>query len=224
MFKTLSKITFLLTNNTNISRMRKFLTLVLLLAGFTAFAQQHTVKGTVTDQNGQPVIGMAVFEQGTQNGTVTDENGNYSIAVSSPDGALEFNSLGYSTVVEQIAGRAVINVESSEEAIALDAVVAIGYGSVKKADLTTAVSTVSTEDMKLRPVTEASGFIQGKVAGVQVQQTSGLPGGGMTVRIRGAPPSHPAMILSMWSMASLSGRAATRSPIFPLTISKVCQS
>ena len=186
MFKTLSKITFLLTNNTNISRMRKFLTLVLLLAGFTAFAQQHTVKGTVTDQNGQPVIGMAVFEQGTQNGTVTDENGNYSIAVSSPDGALEFNSLGYSTVVEQIAGRAVINVESSEEAIALDAVVAIGYGSVKKADLTTAVSTVSTEDMKLRPVTEASGFIQGKVAGVQVQQTSGLPGGGMTVRIRGA--------------------------------------
>lgn len=63
---------------------------------------------------------------------------------------------------------------------------AIGYGSVKKQDLTTAVSVVSNEDMKLRPVSEASGFIQGKVAGVQVQQTSGLPGGGMTVRIRGA--------------------------------------
>lgn len=166
--------------------MRKFLTLALLLAGFTAFAQQHTVKGTVTDQDGEPVIGMTVIEQGTGNGAVTDENGNYSIDVSGPDATLEFNSLGYKTVVEQVAGRAVINVKASEEAIALDAVVAIGYGSVKKGDLTTAVSVVSNEDMKLRPVTEAAGFIQGKVAGVQVQQTSGLPGGGMTVRIRGA--------------------------------------
>lgn len=166
--------------------MRKILTLVLLLTGFTAFAQQHTVKGTVTDQNGDPVIGMTVIEQGTRNGTVTDENGDYSISVSRPDATLEFNSLGYRTVIEAVAGRGVINVESSEEAIALDAVVAIGYGTVKKADLTTAVSTVSTEDINLRPVTEASGFIQGKVAGVQVQQTSGLPGGGMTVRIRGA--------------------------------------
>ena len=166
--------------------MRKILTLVLLLAGFTAFAQQHTVKGTVTDQNGDPVIGMTVLEQGTQNGTVTDENGDYSISVSGPDVSLEFNSLGYRTVIEAVAGRGIINVESPEEAIALDAVVAIGYGTVRKADITTAVSTVSTEDINLRPVTEASGFIQGKVAGVQVQQTSGLPGGGMTVRIRGA--------------------------------------
>lgn len=82
--------------------------------------------------------------------------------------------------------RAVINVVSAEEALALDAVVAIGYGTVRKKDLSTAVATVSTEDMKTRPVTEASGFIQGKVAGVTVQQTSGLPGSGMTVRVRGA--------------------------------------
>ncbi len=99
---------------------------------------------------------------------------------------LEFTALGYSTVVEQVNNRAVIDVESAEEAMVLDAVVAIGYGSVRKKDLTTAVSTVSTEDMKLRPVTEASGFIQGKVAGVTVQQTSGQPGSGMTIRVRGA--------------------------------------
>lgn len=158
----------------------------MLLLGITAFAQQHSVKGTVTDQNGYPVIGMAVQEQGTSNGVVTDENGEYSITVASPQASLEFNSLGYETVIEQVNGRAVIDVISSESAIALDAVVAIGYGSVKKQDLTTAVSVVSNEDMKLRPVSDASGFIQGKVAGVQVQQTSGLPGGGMTVRIRGA--------------------------------------
>lgn len=157
--------------------MRKFLTVALLLLGVTAFAQQHSVKGTVTDQNGLPVIGMAVLEQGTANGVITDENGEYSITVSSPQASLEFNSLGYETVVEPVNGRAVVNVTSNESAIALDAVVAIGYGSVKKQDLTTAVSVVSTEDMNLRPVSEASGFIQGKVAGVQVQQTSGLPGG-----------------------------------------------
>ena len=158
--------------------MRKILTATLLLLGITAFAQQHSVKGTVTDQNGYPVIGMAVQEQGTSNGVVTDENGEYSITVASPQASLEFNSLGYETVIEQVNGRAVIDVISSESAIALDAVVAIGYGAVKKQDLTTAVSVVSNEDMKLRPVSDASGFIQGKVAGVQVQQTSGLPGGG----------------------------------------------
>ena len=166
--------------------MRKILTLALLFLSVSVFAQQHSVKGRVTDQNGLPVIGMAVMEQGTTNGVVTDENGEYSITVSGPDVTLEFYSLGYETVTEAVRGRAVIDVVSGEEATALEGAVAIGYGTVKKQDLTTAVSVVSNEDMKLRPVSEASGFIQGKVAGVQVQQTSGLPGGGMTVRIRGA--------------------------------------
>ena len=159
---------------------------VLFLLGMTAYAQQHSVKGTVVDQNGQPVIGMTVMEQGTQNGTTTDIDGNWQLTVTSGQATLEFAALGYATVVEKVNNRAVINVESAEEAIALDAVVAIGYGTVRKRDLTTAVSTVSTDDVKLRPVTEASGFIQGKVAGVTVQQTSGLPGSGMTVRVRGA--------------------------------------
>ncbi len=167
--------------------MRKYLTMVvLLLMSISVFAQQHSVKGTVVDQNGVPVIGMTVMEQGTQNGTTTDIDGNYQITVSKGGAVLEFTALGYSTVVEPVNNRAVVDVVSAEEAMVLDAVVAIGYGSVRKKDLTTAVSTVSTEDMKLRPVTEASGFIQGKVAGVTVQQTSGLPGSGMTVRVRGA--------------------------------------
>ena len=167
--------------------MRKYLTMVmLLLIGMTVHAQQHSVRGTVVDQNGYPVIGMTVVEQGTRNGTTTDIDGKWALDVSSGGAALEFTSLGYATVVEKINGRAVIDVVSAEEALQLDAVVAIGYGTVRKRDLTTAVSTVSTEDTKLRPVTEASGFIQGKVAGVTVQQTSGLPGSGMTVRVRGA--------------------------------------
>ncbi len=168
--------------------MRKYLLMVLLLAvsGVSALAQQHSVKGTVTDPQGYPVVGMAVVEEGTLNGTITDANGNYTITLPSKDAVIKFYALGYKTLTEQVGGRDVINITAEEESIALDAVVAIGYGTVRKKDLTTAVSTVSNEDMKLRPVTEASGFIQGKVAGVTVQQTSGLPGSGMTVRVRGA--------------------------------------
>ena len=167
--------------------MRKYLPLVvLLLVSMAAYAQQHSVKGTVVDQSGIPVIGMTVIEQGTQNGTTTDIDGNWQLTVSSGNASLEFAALGYLTVTEKVNNRAVIDLTASEDAIMLDAVVAIGYGTVRKRDLTTAVSTVSTEDTKLRPVTEASGFIQGKVAGVTVQQTSGQPGSGMTIRVRGA--------------------------------------
>ena len=166
--------------------MRKILSiLILTLLGVSAYAQV-AVRGKVVDQNGEPVIGLTVLERGTQNGVVTDADGNYAITVRGADAVLEFNSLGYATVQETVGGRNVINVVAAEEALQLDAVVAIGYGSVRKRDLTTAVSVVSTEDIQLRPVTEASGFIQGKVAGVQVTQTSGLPGSGMTVRVRGA--------------------------------------
>ncbi len=167
--------------------MRKCLTMVLLLvASLSALAQQHTVRGTVVDPQGYPVAGLTVMEKGTSNGTATDSQGTYTLNLSSGQAVLEFNSLGYRTLTVQVGGKSVIDVTVEEEAIALDAVVAIGYGTVRKRDLTTAVSTVSNEDMALRPVTEASGFIQGKVAGVTVQQTSGLPGSGMTVRVRGA--------------------------------------
>ena len=165
--------------------MKKLIVFVMLLLGATAFAQKRTVTGTVTDELGYPVIGMMVLEEGTQNGSATDANGRYSITVASDNSVLVFDALGYQTVRETVGGRSVIDVTAPEEALMLDAVVAIGYGSVRKKDLTTAVSVVSTEDVNLRPVTEASGLIQGKVAGVQVQQTSGLPGAGMTVRVRG---------------------------------------
>ena len=125
--------------------MRKYLTMVvLLLMSMAVYAQQHSVKGTVVDQNGYPVIGMTVVEKGTQNGATTDIDGNWQLSVSSGNATLEFAALGYATVTENVANRAIVNVTSSEEAMMLDAVVAIGYGSVRKKDLTTAVSTVST--------------------------------------------------------------------------------
>ena len=166
--------------------MKRFVVFVMMLSGVMAYAQKRTVTGTVTDGTGYPVIGMMVVEQGTQNGAVTGQDGKYSIQVGSPSAVLVFDALGYATVTETVGNRSVIDVTVQEESLTLDAVVAIGYGSVRKKDLTTAVSVVSTEDVNFRPVTEASGLIQGKVAGVQVQQTSGQPGSGMTVRVRGA--------------------------------------
>ncbi len=166
--------------------MKRILVFVMMLLSMAAYAQKRTITGTVVDGTGYPVIGMMVLEQGTQNGAVTGTDGQYSISVSGPATVLVFDALGYATVTETVGNRSVINVTVTEEALALDAVVAIGYGSVRKKDLTTAVSIVSTEDVNFRPVTEASGLIQGKVAGVQVQQTSGQPGSGMTVRVRGA--------------------------------------
>ena len=152
----------------------------------TPKSQVRTVSGTVVDSDGIPVIAMSVLEEGTHNGTMTDADGKYTITLTGKDPSLKFEALGYKVVTEKVAGRAVINVTAEIEAIALDAVVAIGYGTAKKRDLTTAISTVSTEDMKTRPITDAAGFIQGKVAGVTAQQTSGLPGSGMTIRVRGA--------------------------------------
>ena len=146
----------------------------------------RTVSGTVVDSDGIPVIAMSVLEDGTANGTMTDADGKYTLTLTGSNPVLKYEALGYKIVKETVAGRAVIDVTAEIEAIALDAVVAIGYGTAKKRDLTTAISTISTEDMKTRPITDAAGFIQGKVAGVTAQQTSGLPGSGMTIRVRGA--------------------------------------
>ncbi len=156
-----------------------------LALSLTAMGQGRSVSGTVTDELGYPVIGMSVKEVGTGNYAITDFEGRFNVKVSGSESVLEFQALGYTVEPVKVGNRTVIDVVAKEDAIMLDAVVAIGYGSVKKRDLTTAVSTVSTEDVQLRPITDASGLIQGKVAGVQVQQTSGLPGAGMTVRIRG---------------------------------------
>lgn len=167
--------------------MRKFFTIVLLVFGICAVAsaQKKAVSGRITDPSGEPVIGMSVQEQGTNNFAVTDVDGKFTINVKSSDAVLVFEALGYTAAPETVGDRTELNIVATEEAMELDAVVAIGYGSVRKKDLTTAVSIVGTEDVSVRPITEASGLIQGKVAGVQVQQTSGLPGAGMTVRVRG---------------------------------------
>lgn len=143
-----------------------------------------TVKGKVTDVNGEPIIGVNIFVVGTTTGTVTDYDGNYSLTV--PRGSvLRFSYIGYKDREFTITDQNTLDVQMQEDTEMLDELVVIGYGAVKRRDVTTAVSTVSTQDLLERPVISAAQAIQGKAAGVQVVQPSGQPGAGMVVRVRG---------------------------------------
>ncbi|HQI44031.1 MAG TPA: SusC/RagA family TonB-linked outer membrane protein, partial [Dysgonamonadaceae bacterium] len=143
-----------------------------------------TVKGKVTDVNGEPIIGVNIFVVGTATGTVSDYDGNYSLTV--PRGSvLRFSYIGYRDREVTITDQNTLDVQMEEDTEMLDELVVIGYGAVKRRDVTTAVSTVSTQDLLERPVISAAQAIQGKAAGVQVVQPNGQPGGGMVVRVRG---------------------------------------
>ena len=160
--------------------------LVLCLLGFAseALAQQR-VAGTVTDKaTGEPLVGVSVAVKGTTKGVISDVDGKYSADVAS-DATLVFGYLGYKDVTVGVEGRAVINVTMESDINKLDEVVMVGYSSVKKTELSSAVTTVQGD--KLRDVTtpDLGSMLQGKVAGVQVTNSSGAPGSTATIRIRG---------------------------------------
>lgn len=145
-----------------------------------------TVSGVVKDTHGDPVVGASIVAKGTTNGTVTDMDGRYSLANVAEGQTLSYSFIGMKTQ-EVKAGKTTINVVLQEDAIGLNEVVAIGYGYVKKKDLTGAVSTVSADDMVMGgTVSNAAQALQGKTAGVQVSQSSKAPGGTISVRVRGS--------------------------------------
>ena len=162
------------------------LVLMFLSVAIAADAQQRVVTGKVVDAAGQPVIGATVVETGTMNGVATGVDGQFSISLRGEGKELTVESLGYITQTLNIAGKSNVNIQLEEDAIGIETVVAIGYGTVKQKDLTTSVSVVDTDDLDRRPITSVSGVLQGKAAGVQVLQPNGAPGSGMVVRVRGA--------------------------------------
>ncbi|MFT3738344.1 MAG: TonB-dependent receptor [Breznakibacter sp.] len=174
-------------SNSKGAKLRFVLMFCLSMLWVGAWAQQKNVQGSVTDaQTGESMPGVSVLQKGTTNGTVTDINGKYELTVTSDNATLIFSFIGYQTVERVVEGAGVISVAMVEETTALDAVVVIGYGTTKKKDLTTAVVSVSDEDIKNRPIMSAAQAIQGKAAGVMVVQPSGKPGVGMTLRVRGS--------------------------------------
>ena len=142
------------------------------------------VTGVVTDQHGKPIIGANIIIPGTSIGTITDINGVYSLSV--PRGSLlRFSYIGYNPQDIRITNQTTVNVSMTEDVEMLDELVVIGYGEVRRRDVTTAISSVSTEDMDQRPLNLVSQAIQGKAAGVSVMSPSGEPGRAMAIRIRG---------------------------------------
>ncbi len=159
------------------------LTLMLCIFSICAYAQQITVTGTVTDIDDNPLIGAAVVVVGTTDGVITDFDGKYTIKANSNQ-SLKFTYVGYQEQTIKINGRTTINAKMAEGE-QLDEVVVIGYGSVKKSQLSGAVASISAKDLQSNIARSAAGALQGKVAGVTVSNMTGQPGGGMDIRIRG---------------------------------------
>lgn len=168
-----------------IQRKKPFrLLLILLLFPFTAFAQSISVSGTIADQNGEALTGVSVVETGTTKGTVSDIDGKYQISVS-PNAKLTFTYISYKTVTLDVKGRKVINVTMNEDTQTLDEIVVVGYGTMKRRDLTGSVASVNSDAVAKSVPVSVDQILQGRAAGVQVQQTSGMPGASSSVRIRG---------------------------------------
>ncbi len=165
-----------------INLFKKLLLPSFLLLGGIIYAQ--SVSGVVSDASG-PIPGVNVLVKGTTTGSQTDFDGNYSVNVNSSDAVLVFSFLGYATQVIPVNGQTTINVTLAENASELDEVVIIGYGQTRKGDATGAIDAIGSDDFTAVNATSPAEILQGKVAGVQVTQASGEPGGAIKIRVRG---------------------------------------
>lgn len=156
--------------------------LMVFLAGTFGAWAQSTVSGVVEDASGEPLIGATVLVKGTQTATSTNIDGEFSLQAS-PGATLVVSYIGYKTV--EAPAKSGMRVTLEEDNNILDEVVVIGYGSVKRKDVTTAISTISSKDLENRPIVSAAQALQGKAAGVSVVSPNGAPGGEMTIRVRG---------------------------------------
>jgi TonB-linked SusC/RagA family outer membrane protein len=165
--------------------MRPIALAALLLSSFAAMAQQINVSGTVTDASGEPVIGASVVAVDSQGGTTTDVDGNYVVSVDSK-GKLRFSYIGFTTQTVAVDGRATIDVVLQENSAVLDEVVVIGYGTMDKKELTSAISHVGEKDFLSVSSLDPSMMIQGKVPGVSITNTgAGDPNNQASIQIRG---------------------------------------
>ena len=146
--------------------------------------QTVTVKGQVLDLNGEPIIGANILEKGTTNGTITDYEGNFTLNVK-PNAVLVVSYIGYASKEIAINDQRTVKITLSEDSEALEEIVVIGYGTVKKADLVGAVAVADNKSFRDQPITSVSEALQGRLSGVQVE-SSGIPGGSVKIRVRGA--------------------------------------
>lgn len=155
-----------------------------LLMPVMAFAQSITVRGSVVGTDNEPIPGAYVAVANTSNGTVTDLDGKFELSVAS-NATLEVSFMGYITETVAVNGRTSLAVVLKEDSEALEATVVIGYGTAKKSDITGSIASVGGNDLREIPANDVSRALEGRVAGVQMTQTSSKPGSSMQIRIRG---------------------------------------
>ncbi|MDR9458347.1 MAG: TonB-dependent receptor [Salegentibacter sp.] len=167
--------------------MKKFLFSILLLFGgvFSMQAQTFTVEGNVTDENGMPLLGVNVLVKGETRGTTTDFDGNFSISGVSEENVLVLSYVGFETKEIPVEGESFLNIVLNSDSAALEEVVVIGYGTQQRKDITGAVSVVSSETIEEMKPIRLEQALQGTAAGVNVTPSSGAPGAGININIRG---------------------------------------
>lgn len=169
----------------NCTRKPVWLLLLFVLFPFVAAAQNATVSGTVTDQSGAGLPGVSIVETGTTNGTMSDLDGKFSISVKNPS-SLQFSFIGFKNQTVSVTGnQSGVKVLLEEDTKAIDEVVVVGYGQMKRSDLTGSVVSVNDQAIKKSVPTSVDQVLQGRAAGVQIQANSGTPGASSAIRIRG---------------------------------------
>jgi TonB-linked SusC/RagA family outer membrane protein len=151
-----------------------------------AAQESQTITGTITDEAGETIIGANVIIKGTTIGTVSDVNGQFSLKIEDRTGTLAISYLGYSSVELPIGNQTTFDIILKQDLLNLEQVIVIGYGTVRKEDLTGSISIISTEDFEVQPMVRVEDALMGRAAGVQVNRVSGAPGGEVKIRIRGA--------------------------------------
>ena len=166
---------------------KSLLILMFFLLCSLSAAAQKTVRGTVSDVAGEPLIGVNVIVKGTTTGTVTDVDGNYTLQVPGNEAVLVFSYIGYTSVEVAVGNQTVINQTLSEDTHLIDEVVVVGYGVQRKETATGAVTSVKGDELIKSPVANLSNAIAGRMPGVITLQRSGEPGyDGSAIRIRGS--------------------------------------
>ncbi len=192
---------------------RVFFLFALLVFSTYMIAQEVTVNGKVTTSStGEELIGVSVQVKGTGKGVVTDLQGNYSIKATVGQ-VLEFSYVGYRTKTATIKKGGALSIELDEDALLLDQVVVVGYGGMKRSDLTGSVASISEKQIKQGVNTSIEQAMQGRIAGVQVVQNSGAPGGGISVQIRGINSLNGNEPLYVIDGVAVSGQTSSNSSV-----------
>lgn len=167
-------------------RMLALLVAVQLLFAFPALSQTSTVKGIITDsKTGEALPGVNVVIKGTTRGTTTQIDGSYQLQVSGPDAVLQYSFIGYKPLEIPVNGKTEINVALETETTQLDEIIAVGYGTARRADLTGSVASISAQELQKVPVANVAEAIKGRLPGVNVFSTDGSPDAEIVIRVRG---------------------------------------